>query len=85
MLGSVLHLSMFCKALVFKWKVKEGVLKKKAKSFFCVFCQKKKNSTFLSKRRTGLTAAVFEEKKHGGEARGFCSSFTLFIFYFWTF
>lgn len=41
MLGSVLHLSMFCKALVFKWKVswkKEGVQNKGQKIFLCVFC-----------------------------------------------
>lgn len=52
MLGSVLHLSMFCKALVFKWKVlsKKGS-RTKAKSFFLRFIKRK---TFLSKRRMGL-------------------------------
>lgn len=79
MLGSVLHLSMFCKALVFKWKVlsKKGS-RTKAKSFFVCFVKRK---TFLSKRRMGLFAAVFEEhyEKHGGEARSFCSSFNSFI------
>lgn len=52
MLGSVLHLSMFCKALVFKWKVlsKKGS-RTKAKSFFLRFVKRK---TFLSKRRMGL-------------------------------
>lgn len=45
MLGSVLHLSMFCKALVFKWKVwsKKGS-GKKGQKLFCVFCQKKKKN-----------------------------------------
>lgn len=42
--------------------VKEGVQKKKAKTFFvCFVKRKKKSSLFLSKRRTDLFAEVFEE------------------------
>lgn len=71
MLGSVLHLSMFCKALVFKWGVssKKGSATK-AKIFFvlfCVFVQRKKNVFIL--KRSRLVAAIFEEHSKKTEAQ----------------
>lgn len=42
MLGSALHLSMFFKALVFKWKVcqRKGLQKAKSSFFFCFILKK---------------------------------------------
>lgn len=66
MLGSALHLSMFFKALVFKWKVcqRKGLEKAKSSLFF-----------ILTKSRP-LKSFV---KNNGGKVWSFCSSFNLFI------
>lgn len=66
--------------------VKEGV-QKKGQKLFCVLSKEKK--TFLSKRRMGLFAAVFEG--HYEKAWRWSSQFSFFLqlvhllFYFWTF
>lgn len=72
MLGSVLHLSMFCTALVFKWKsCQRRGLRKRPNDFFfffkCVFSQKiRVKNTFLFKRRRELSEVRFKKamKKH---------------------
>lgn len=70
MLGSVLHLSIFCRTLVFKWKVLSTKgSRTKAKSFFSVL-------KFLFRRRVGLLLPFLKNimRKHGGKASSFCSS-----------
>lgn len=72
MLGSVLHLSMFCTALVFKWKsCQRRGLRTRPNDFFfffkCVFSQKiRVKNTFLFKRRRELSEVRFKKamKKH---------------------
>lgn len=95
MLGSVLHLSMFCKALVFKWKVlsKKWVHNKGQKLFLCVFVKREKNF-FLSERRVGTSLLTNIVKRRGGEVFYFLFflSLSLLLFFlfislfcFWTF